>query len=292
MLPYRYLDIFPSTFQLQTISYCNYDCVICPYRRVRRHIKHGRISEDLFNKILEECKRHRNYVKNFFLTLMNEPLLDATIAQKIQQVKDALPDCRVIVITNGSMLDKIMAQHLIESSLDVLKVSLNGYYLSSYLEKRDTKEINRVHENIKSFIAMNENRVRLIISVVHNRLNEQDLLSSLEYWRQKNITCLISPFSNRTGAVDRYENFVVDGGAGCRDFRDQCTIPFTILNVLYDGQVLLCCNDWYRKGILGNLTEQSIVSVWNGPRIKKFREMIANGFFNGTEPCNLCQMNF
>lgn len=288
--PYKYLEVFPSSLQIQTISYCNYDCVICPYQKVRNKIKHGRISDELFEKILEECKNYRLYVKNFFLTLMNEPLLDRTIYQKVRQVKEALPECRVIIITNGSLLDEIISKKLVESSLDVLKVSLNGYYLNSYLKKRDKKEINRVNKNIDRFIKINNNRVRLIISVVYNKLNEPDLLSTMERWQENNITCLITPFSNRTGAVDKFNDFVVDRSRNY-DFREKCSIPFSILNVLQDGRVLLCCNDWFQKGILGNINEQSIVSIWNNARLNKYREVLTSGILNSVEPCNMCQMN-
>ncbi|MBD3289250.1 radical SAM protein [candidate division KSB1 bacterium] len=289
--PYvKILQEFPSSLQIQTTSRCNYQCVICPYKKTESMIKHGKMDEALFEKVLKDCTDFRNYIKNIFFTLMNEPLLDASLPEKIKLAKRAFPDARTVVITNGSLLDNSRAEALINSGLDLLKISINGYYQPAYINNHDRREILQVEKNIQKFIKINENRVRLLITVVKNRLNEKEMLESIAYWKSKNITCLETPLSNRTGSVDNFDELVIDEFKSCQ-FGSRCTIPFSIFNILHDGRVLLCCNDWYQRGIIGNVNQESIHSIWNGIKIQKYRDGLSAGNVRDLDPCNRCKMN-
>jgi hypothetical protein len=62
-----------------------------------------------------------------------------------------------------------------------------------------------------------------------------------------------------------------------------CTAPWTTLEIVDpDGGIRQCCNDW-TIGARGNISEGSLLSVWNGPGYLHARRIMA-----GTSPAPLC----
>lgn len=61
-----------------------------------------------------------------------------------------------------------------------------------------------------------------------------------------------------------------------------CSQPFTRFEVLGGGgdrgEVFFCCQSWITKSI-GNMTDQSVQAVWNGPAARAFRRSILDGSF-------------
>jgi len=287
----KILKAFPSNLQIQTTSYCNYNCIICPYHKVKDNFQQGIMSEVLFDKIVDEIEENNIYIYNIFLVLMNEPLLDITLHNKIEKIKKKIPKAKVIIISNGTLLNETISNNLINASLDTLKISINGFYLESYIKDKNYDQINKVVNNIDNFIKWNKGRVKLIISLVNNRLNEQLLVETFYKWRKfKNVSVVISPFSNRTGMVDGFEEFSCTKDS-IYSFGSKCTIPFSFFNILYDGTVILCCNDWNRKAVLGNLNNENISTIWHNKFIKSYRDELVYNTYHNTEPCSNCMMS-
>ncbi len=59
--------------------------------------------------------------------------------------------------------------------------------------------------------------------------------------------------------------------------------------VYVDGSVTTCCLDEHLENRLGNLTEQSLVEIWNGPRLQAWRRAHVEGRFEDSGPlCTRC----
>ena len=58
-----------------------------------------------------------------------------------------------------------------------------------------------------------------------------------------------------------------------------CTRPFEWFEVHPEGSVFLCCPAWLKRPI-GNLLQQSIEEIWNGPVAREIRKSMFNGSFH------------
>lgn len=58
-----------------------------------------------------------------------------------------------------------------------------------------------------------------------------------------------------------------------------CTHPFAWCEIHPDGSVFACCPAWLKTPI-GNLLEQSLPEIWNGPAARGLRRNILNGTFH------------
>jgi hypothetical protein len=72
----------------------------------------------------------------------------------------------------------------------------------------------------------------------------------------------------------------------------QCTWPHFAMTVKYDGSVIPCCYhrvaDQYRPGadprLVGNVFDEGVWGVWNGPRYRQLRRLVSNPTLADSEP--------
>lgn len=61
------------------------------------------------------------------------------------------------------------------------------------------------------------------------------------------------------------------------------------LMIDWNGDVLLCSQDWHKKRKFGNLTTISLVDAWLSSPMKKYRDRLIFGN-RSSHPCNLCNV--
>lgn len=102
-----------------------------------------------------------------------------------------------------------------------------------------------------------------------------------EGWRQRvqavaskwprYFTVLNSPgevlWSNRGGLVDP-EDFVPF---------TSCDAPENSLVITINGDVVLCCNDYHREHVVGNVQKKSLLEIWRTPWYEKVRKEVRDG---------------
>lgn len=50
-----------------------------------------------------------------------------------------------------------------------------------------------------------------------------------------------------------------------------------------DGNMIICCNDYFRVSKMGNINEKSILEIWNKPEYKSLRKELKNNFINAVK---------
>ena len=58
--------------------------------------------------------------------------------------------------------------------------------------------------------------------------------------------------------------------------------------LLPNGEVLICCMDYEKKHVIGNLFTQSYDDVWNGPAMKRIKELNAMDTWHNETLCKSC----
>jgi radical SAM protein with 4Fe4S-binding SPASM domain len=71
---------------------------------------------------------------------------------------------------------------------------------------------------------------------------------------------------------------------------DKIVCPWTLftITVNWNGAVSVCPEDWAWKTLIGDLTKESIVDVWNGDRFFEFRKMHLEGRRQENIACRGC----
>lgn len=88
--------------------------------------------------------------------------------------------------------------------------------------------------------------------------------------------------------VDRTNNIL---GKKLENITKPCYLPFYKMFIDWNGDALVCSEDWARKGILGNIHKTSIKEIWLGDEIIDYRNKLASGLRSGKSPCKNCNIN-
>jgi radical SAM protein with 4Fe4S-binding SPASM domain len=59
------------------------------------------------------------------------------------------------------------------------------------------------------------------------------------------------------------------------------------VSIDYDGNMLLCCQDFLSKYKFGNLKSEKIIDIWNKKKYKDIRDSIKSGIWP-LEICSIC----
>lgn len=100
---------------------CNRACSYCPNSIAERKSS-GKMSEQLFNKIMTELKA-LNFQGRVSFHFYNEPLLNPDLDHFVALTKTFLAKCRIEIFTNGTLLTKDRLITLIDRGVDKFTVT-------------------------------------------------------------------------------------------------------------------------------------------------------------------------
>ena len=83
--------------------------------------------------------------------------------------------------------------------------------------------------------------------------------------------------NSRGGLVD------VDEG----ELRQECNYPDHHVGISFDGQIMICCNDYLNEVNVGNVGNENIIDIWQKPIYKDIRTNIRSGNFT-LDICKNC----
>ena len=158
------------------------------------------------------------------------------------------------MVTNGDKLTSKIAKDLFENGLDIIVVSM--YDGPHQIE--DFKKIFK-DANIQDNLYILRDRWYTI---------EEDYGVKL---------------TNRAGVA-------TEGNQSLVDMYRPCNYPFYSVMLDWNGDVMLCVQDWNKKIKMGNIASDSLFDVWQSSGFKKYRNILKKGK-RVLSPCNKCNTN-
>jgi hypothetical protein len=270
---------FPSKIQIQTVNRCNYLCPMCPYPELAPETDGAQLSEALYRRLIDEVRAAGRKIK-LCLMLQNEPFLDKRFFELLDyahRADDAVTS--ISTVTNGSLLDDEKLDRLAAYERVFLTISINATDRERYLRIHGRDFWDRVHGRLARWTGP---RGRVRVSFVLDADSVADARRFQAYWQALGYNTRLMPINSRTGSADVARVHDMDESYG------HCHYPVDTLNVLLDGTVILCCNDWRHEQRFGNLTHQTISDVWNGPELRRLRRAAIEGTLREFALCRGC----
>jgi radical SAM protein with 4Fe4S-binding SPASM domain len=294
---------FPLILLVQTQSFCNGRCSICPYPTVSKKLPQGRMEWSLFTKIADEAAAEP-LLSAIVFELHNEPLLDERILDCIRYIKSAGPSKSVATVTNGEVLDRFSPQDIVQSNLDTLSVSLNAHSRKMYESINTGLNYEKVMDNVSRILADPVIRKKTRLSFVLTGQNGHEVCEATRYWKSQGVKTKVSGATNRAGSLGNYEKLrpgtdYYDGSVLGRAWRRLmtrarhvvgCHVPFYQMSILFNGDVLICSEDWNRTTVLGNVATQSLREVWNSEKANEVRGLLLKKKFEQLNSCKECSL--
>ena len=100
-----------------------------------------------------------------------------------------------------------------------------------------------------------------------------EIVDNIRYWQSRGVQSGSSPLVNRAGNVKNFTelNYKPVGQGPVR----LCDLLYHKMYIGYNGDVLLCCMDWRRQVVLGNVRKQTLREVWMGEPYRHYRRLQA-----------------
>ncbi|RJQ47071.1 MAG: radical SAM protein [Gaiellales bacterium] len=274
---------FPSRINVEPTNQCNLRCNMCPRKDLTRPV--GEIDMGLFGKIADEISRHAP--AEVRLHKDGEPLMAPHIFDLIDHIKTVAPSTLLNMDTNALLLDEEKAGRILDSKLDVLLFSVNAATAETYRQVRGSTKFDQVVGNIERFLAMRAERgyvwpkVKVQLIVMAETRDEIGLFK--EKWGSHDVDVLLIPAINWGGHRPEVQSLMQLPGK-----RYPCTYLFNSFSINWDGKVSFCNVDFNHLGIIGDLNEQSIEEIWQGPGMERYRRLHKEGRWDEIDLCRDC----
>ena len=281
---------FPKTILIETQFGCNAKCVFCQYPQVADVLPRGSMTNATFEKIAKECAGRG--VERFILCLDNEPLMDKSLADKYAILKKYCPETIRNLTTNASLLTPEKIEALIGGGLvDEIFLSINGNTKDVY-EKIMVLPFEKVMANLEYFCKwlrehpLIKQELRVRVNTVKTRLVAPEVPEMTKRWEAEGFEMHVIDMDNRGDQLD-----MKDVGQEEMKPNTTCRRPFHTMVLTWEGQAVLCCVDYKREVKLGNVHEQSVYEIWNGPWATRLRKEYLAADFTHLPTCATCKVN-
>lgn len=224
----------PCLISIETLNRCNSTCEFCPANRNSDKRPYRKMDEELFKKIISDLKDW-NYCGYLNLYVNNEPFMDSRIEDWYLYAKKQLPEAKMLLYTNGTLLSKERFSKVIPV---IEKCIINNYSESLAL-----------HQNLKDLYGFVKD---------HKEYWGKDITIQIRYIKEI--------LTNRAGEAPnnkkQYQNHMM------------CVMPYTDMTIYPDGIVGLCCSDALEKTNYGNVNNTSMKEIWESDTYRKLRKVV------------------
>ncbi len=283
---YRRVPQFPLTVQIQTRTGCNGACIFCPYSESAEHVPKGTMSDELFEKIVLEIAQY-SMTRRISPYLMNEPFLDPKILDRARFIREKIPRAKISITTNGSKLTPEVVDNMFTNNpFDHIFISMQGIEKEPYESTmRGSLKFEETKSNVEYLIRKrNEKDKKLKITITMVKTNLINVDKAVAYWKSFGVEAKHTALENRGGNVKIFGKI----NPGKPLHFKHCTRLFKQAYILFNGDMVLCCTDYYKTMVLGNVADSSIYAVWNSPRAVKIRQNFIKGDFSENPLCAKC----
>lgn len=278
---------FPETVLLETSSGCNGLCVFCPYQEVKDTFPKGRMQEEIFQQVVDEIARFRP--KSLIPCFLNEPLLDPGLVERFKYIRCHAPETRINLMTNASLLTKGKVADLLDGDLlHEINISFQGISRKVYEASMPGLNYERTKENVEQLIRYVEQQGKkgpeITVTMVRTRIVAPEVKEALDHWKGLGVKARVLDYENRSGEID--------DTIATKEMLpyDACKRPFNTAVITFDGKVVLCCVDYKRKMVMGDLHEESLYNIWNGMKFREVRRLFISKRRNEIPACRNCRI--
>jgi MoaA/NifB/PqqE/SkfB family radical SAM enzyme len=267
----------PLALAIETSSLCNANCVMCPREEYER--EENFMNSNTFEKIIYDAKNIG--INVFQLSFYGESLLDNKLEEKINFIRNLIPNSWIQIVTNGSLLNKKRTNKLLEANISEIRISIEGNNKVEYEKIRNGLNYDTLVENVK---ILKEERDRLksqtqiVITGLHlenNLLNESDYKN---FWNK---------YANKVYVRNEYLLNQKQNESLISKILP-CDFLFKYLPILSDGSYPICIYDWLGKTNYGNINSSSIKDAWFAKKILYYKISHLLGFKRKLELCSKC----
>ena len=254
-----------NTISIEITSLCNRQCAWCPVAYNTR--PDARMAEALLDKMVAELGRMR-YAGRVELYIYNEPTRDWDwLLQAIAKVRAGVPRACIMIATNG---DYFARGH---APADLFAAGLNQLLINCY-----TPKLYERRQRLLDALPPHVERGGPLYSYISPKR------AAVQMQDKSNPSTFgtgVFKLVNRAGSIPSFL------AAAPAPLQRMCVKPFRLLNINWQGEALVCCQDYHGKVPIGNVADHTLEELWRHPVMNTYRLHLFNKQ-RDLPLCNLC----
>lgn len=248
-------DYLLTTAQIEVTAHCNWGCSFCPVSRDRKPA--ATMPMPLFEEIIEKISPY-DTIRCVTFHFYNEPTLDRFFDERVSVLQEhRLP---LWLYTNAS--------HLTENKIETLKRSGVLYRLVvnfPALQEGDFRALtqSKTHgRTLRNLDAAIESGLPVEIAVSGAGEELCHRVSELrERYKTRGVPVKPTVTSDRAGTLTgRYNQAIRIEG-----LLRGCAWPVNHAYFSVDGEMFICCNDYYQRETFGNIRSGTVHEIMTSP---------------------------
>lgn len=278
----------PFAILIDPTNKCNFRCSFCPTGNpslldaIRRPI--GYMDFNLYTKIINDvsllCTNSRSTLSRLHLYKDGEPLLNKKLGSMISYAKKMKISDSVEITTNAASLTTKRALELINSELDIIRVSIEHVNDKGYKEVTKTfSNYEKIVQNVK-FIHEEKNKrnskLYIHVKIIDAGLSDEDKNKFIADFSEISDSINIDKPMGWSRSFEKEIKLNLISKTGMDGVTEKkgrvvCPEPFSKLAINFDGTVSICCVDWSHGTVVGDLRKSSLTDIWHGNKLREFR---------------------
>lgn len=285
------VNYLPVRLWIEPTNLCNLHCAMCLNKDLPSH-ERGNMDFALFKKIIDEAS---GFAYDIYLHHRGESLLHPRIFDMVAYAKQKGLYTRLH--TNATLLNREKSKLLLNSGLDFLSFSFDGYDKETYESIRCGANFEKTLANIMEFLKMKRKErnsspfVALTLidfsSKENKDLNEKRKRQFLRHFNSLPLDAL---------RIRKPHNWGGDFDTGKVQFNHRrpllgfvpCTFLWYALAISWNGWVVPCPQDFFAKLAIGNIKDNSLIQLWNSENERLLRDKMTRNSYKVLGSCNKC----
>jgi MoaA/NifB/PqqE/SkfB family radical SAM enzyme len=230
----------------------------------------------VIEKILAETKGLGITYRPFIL---NEPFADKRMPEIVKKIK-ADPTAKVEFNSNGELVTPVIAEKLFEAGLDAIRFSVDGITKKTFDETRGIS-FDKVYAHVGNFVKRAQelkHPVDVEVRMIRLPGTEDEQKEFKKYWEDRGAKVIFT---------DLYR-YPWEGQTETDLVSKPCLKVLDETFVYVDGRVTLCCWDSAERAVVGDVKEENLLDIWNGAKLREYRDMLAVGNRKDILLCSKC----
>jgi len=147
-------------------------------------------------------------------------------------------------------------------------------------------------------------RQKTKLSFVLTEQNVHEVYEATKYWKKQGVKTRVTGVTNRAGSLDNYERIrlktdyygtslllrvwrrLMSSASGVMG----CHLPFYHMNILFNGDAIICMEDWNRTTVVGNVRTSSLREIWNSEKMNEIRRLVLRKRYQQINSCKECSL--
>ena len=293
-------------FSIELTNVCNEDCTFCATQFINR--RNGVMDFELAKRLIKEVA-DTDFCDVVTTNVMGEPTLYKQLIDLVEYANSV--NQKVQIITNGERLDEQLATRLLKLNPYAVGLSFHATDAESFKFKRSRLSFDTYRERAFGFIDLKfklKATTNITFNVLSTRLRSADQFTIAES-KEKLDRFAAEIFEFTHGIKKKYglrwpvpdlfthgnqmllpgvsfllhdgyhtwSNQIIPEDATVVPRSRYCGEPFEQFNVLWNGDVVLCCIDYNGELVYDNVVDKSILDVFNNDRMRALRREFLRG---------------